>query len=282
MRRLFLKYLPTPIVRFLWRVGETGVHERAGVRLLLNRFSYTEGTLLKRSELPPTYHLIADSVRQGDVVVDIGANVGLVSFLCARGLQKAGKVFAFEPDTFVFRRLCRNIHLNHMQNTITPIQLALSDHVGRADFASVAWGNLGEGTLEMSVTQVREKVAAGKMRPISVDVTTMDDWCIQSGVKNVDIVKIDVEGHEFSVLQGMRGIAAKSPRLRIFVDCHPDMGVAVGEILQLLNEWGMAVVGWDFPDDTLKIVESNHPRFQNVTCIAAYMPAIVPAELKRR
>lgn len=280
LKRLLLKYLPTYIVRLLMRTGEAGVYECEGVRLLLNRYSYCESALLNGSGFPRTWHLIADSVCRGDNVVDVGANVGVVSLLCARNLQGEGRVFAFEPDPYVFRRLCRNIDLNKMGDVVLPVPVALSDRIGRLPFASVIWGNLGEGTLETGVTHISEKLKAGRMRRELADVTTLDCWCAQYGVDRLDIVKIDVEGHELSVLRGMKEMVVKSPALRVFVDCHQDMGVDIQDIFQLLSEWGMKIVGLAVSDGGMHVVQPTDTSFRDAPCIAAYGPLAIPEELR--
>jgi tRNA G37 N-methylase Trm5 len=67
-------------------------------------------------------------LRQGDVFVDVGANIGLFSLVAARHVGQSGKVYAFEPTANIYDRLCENVQLNQFNNILC-FQLALSDMV---------------------------------------------------------------------------------------------------------------------------------------------------------
>ena len=147
-------------------------------------------------------HRFAASLSAGNVVFDVGANVGLYSLLAAQRVGPAGRVFAFEPLARNLRFLKLHLQLNEVTN-VQVVEKAVSDGTGTARFSelpSASMGRLsGEGT-------------------IAVDTVTLDDF-IRAGAAAPQCVKIDVEGGEASVLLGARETLAKH-RPTVFVAIH--------------------------------------------------------------
>ena len=81
---------------------------------------------------PWTVRWIEDSIRKGEVLYDIGANVGTFALLAAR--SRGATVVAFEPGYANFARLCENIQLNDCGGAIVPVPLPLSDAPGLVPF----------------------------------------------------------------------------------------------------------------------------------------------------
>jgi hypothetical protein len=108
-----------------------------------------------------------------------------------------------------------------------------------------------------------------KLRLVEVETIKIDDWCRTRGIGRLDVVKMDVEGHELPALHGMAGIIARSPGVRIFVDCHPGLGVETDRVFKLLREWGMQVEGWSFDGDELQVVGPSDPRLAEVPVLYA-------------
>jgi FkbM family methyltransferase len=146
------------------------------------------GYLLGASE-PDLQRAFEQHVRPGDVVYDIGANVGFFALLGARLATPTGHVYAFEPMDANVRSLRRNLELNDVRHADI-VQAAVSDSQGRLRMSrgyNQATGHLaevGDDLLEVTTTTVDAFVAAGHRRP--------------------SVVKIDVEGAEDRVLEGMR------------------------------------------------------------------------------
>jgi FkbM family methyltransferase len=139
----------------------------------------------------------------GAVVYDIGANVGYFSLLAAVLVGQEGRVYAFEPLPRNVEFLRKHIKLNKL-DTIDVIEAAVSDHSGSASFdlgASSAMGHLTD---------------SGEM---SVRMVALDELLESGGIQPPDYMKVDVEGAEFDVFQGARGILEKyHPTL--FLDTH--------------------------------------------------------------
>ena len=116
--------------------------------------------------------------------LDIGANVGLHSIIMSRcGFS----VTAFEPDPTHFTWLKENLRLNQIR-TVQPIQAAVSDHTGQEEFVRVLGNTTGSHLAGM-------KDAYGELERFPVRVED-----ISSLVAEVDLMKIDAEGHEPEIL----------------------------------------------------------------------------------
>jgi FkbM family methyltransferase len=136
--------------------------------------------------------LFKNIVKKDMTVVDVGANIGYYTLLAARLVGENGHVFAFEPDPKNFGLLSKNVALNGYKNVV-PVQKAISSETGSAKLF-LDKNNLGGHSLsEANVT----KAAA-----VSVELTSIDDFFKNTNVK-VDIVKMDVQGSEMKVLEGM-------------------------------------------------------------------------------
>jgi FkbM family methyltransferase len=131
--------------------------------------------------------LVERLTRPGWTVLDIGANIGAHTLRFSRLVGPSGRVFAFEPMDYAFSKLSRNLLLNDAGNT-RAFKLALSDHSADAcpvNFRS-SWATSGVRRRETS----------------SVDFRRLDDWCLEHRLSRLDLIKLDVDGHEWQVLKG--------------------------------------------------------------------------------
>jgi FkbM family methyltransferase len=145
------------------------------------------------------------------VVLDIGANFGLYTALCASIVKTHGRLYAFEGNPQVFDNLQRTIIANHLyfNPNIVAANVLVSDKSGRGRLNFSA-NFLSGGT--MSDVQV----SGGMQRTVEVDMTTIDDFLPPD--LPVDLVKIDVEGHEPLAMRGMERTIARSPNIRMIIE----------------------------------------------------------------
>src|SRR5437762_290165 len=148
---------------------------------------------------------------QHSVVLDIGANFGLYTALSGSILRKHGRVYAFEGNPRVFESLQRTIVANdlYFNPNIVAANVLVSSDSGRGLLHYSA--NLPSGGTMSDVL-----LSGGKQHAVEVDMTTIDDF-LPSDLA-VDLVKIDVEGHEPMVLRGMEKTIARSPNIRIVTE----------------------------------------------------------------
>ena len=144
-------------------------------------------------------------VKPGDVVLDIGANIGAHTLGLARSVGSAGRVFAFEPTDFAFDKLKRNLALNpELQARTFPRQILLAaepaEEAPKEIFAS--W------PLEKDAS-VHPKHRGRQVTARNATVDTLDRTAAREGIDRVNVIKIDVDGHELPVLQGGLAVLTK-------------------------------------------------------------------------
>ena len=123
---------------------------------------------------------------------DIGANCGIFSVLVGNTCKKGSKIFSFEPNPEMFRRLNNNIRANKLSTRVTLKNIALSDEVGETSL-HIYEGNLGRATL-------RSNDDKSKDREIRVAVEPLAAYLAQAVPNSLKVIKIDVEGFEDRVL----------------------------------------------------------------------------------
>lgn len=162
--------------------------------------------------------------RDARVIMDVGANTGLYALL-ARALNPHAHIIAFEPVDRAHHRLVANIALNAF--TIQVEKCAVSDHEGKAVMHDNAFDHAYTASLEARINP--EGITA---RRYEVPMVSLDTFLEQHGVGPVDLMKIDVELHEPSVLRGFaKGMRAHPPALLIEV-LRPDVAAELDALMQ--------------------------------------------------
>ena len=168
--------------------------------------------------------------KSGDIVVEVGANIGTHTLALANLVGKNGKVFAFEPQRIVFQTLCANIALNSILNTYT-YQLAVGSESGVVHIPDINYQNIGNfGGVSVDSLANGEKV----------DLIKLDDFL---EIDSLKLIKIDVEGMEVEVLKGAkRLINTYTPMLYI----ENDRVEKSQELIEFLWELGYRLY-WHIP-----------------------------------
>jgi FkbM family methyltransferase len=164
--------------------------------------SHVHGCWLGSYELAKQL-LFAKTVKPGDIVFDIGANVGFYTLLSSVLVGDSGKVVSFEPSPRNFGLLKRHVEINASHN-VTLHQAAVADAPGEAMFSDSqdAMAKLSnEGQYKVKIVSLDDLYAAGELpRP--------------------NLLKIDVEGAEARVLNGARTLITSGPLPTIFLATH--------------------------------------------------------------
>ena len=134
--------------------------------------------------------LFLDNVRQGDTVIDVGANVGYYTLLAAQRVGPRGKVIAFEPDPESFSFLKRKVEANGFTNVVLE-QRALSNSRGRLRLYLA-----GENRGDHRIFPAEESRDA-----VEVEALPLDDYLQDSA--SVSFIKIDTQGAEGVIVEGM-------------------------------------------------------------------------------
>jgi len=152
-----------------------------------------EYIFIHRNWEPQVGSVICRLLQPGDVFIDVGANIGYFSLLAANLVGKSGKVIAFEPLPPLVEQIKRSADVN-VHNWLTVVPKALGDRPGCMELA-ISDINIGGSSLVS---------ADSDKRTVSVDVSTLDAEL--AAVKKVDLIKVDVEGFEYEMLQGARQV----------------------------------------------------------------------------
>lgn len=148
----------------------------------------------------PVQQVLAQYLMRDAVFYDVGANVGFLTVIGARLVGPRGIVYAFEPVPANAAFVRSNAVANGFMN-VEVIEKAVTSYSGSAELALASYSG-GAVLAEFGAPPD----AAGTLR---VDLTSIDDLVERSGLKPPAFVKIDVEGAELSVLQGMERTAAR-------------------------------------------------------------------------
>jgi FkbM family methyltransferase len=177
-------------------------------------------------------------VRSGDVVLDIGANIGAHTLHFARLVGPAGRVVAFEPTRYAFEKLEANLGLNPtLASRVQLLQamLAASSGSGVTPPLYSSWPTAGE------TGDVHERHRGRLMETTGAGICTLDDVVEKLGLTRVDFVKLDVDGHEHGVVAGGREtlrrwhpVILMEAAPYLFADRHADFD----EIFAILGELG--------------------------------------------
>jgi FkbM family methyltransferase len=184
---------------------------------------------------------LRSSVRAGDTVWDVGANIGLYTKLFLELSGSNGRVVAFEPLPTAINVLKTFQSENLMLGNFTIVNVALSNTVG--EFAFIADSD------DVGVTTTGRLAEEDDLTLSSIKVeVTRADLCVQEkGVPMPTVVKIDVEGFEEEVLNGGRVVFSANSCREILVEMHfarmdeRNLGQSASRIVSLLKSWGYCV-----------------------------------------
>ncbi|WP_163381588.1 FkbM family methyltransferase [Cyclobacterium sp. SYSU L10401] len=200
---LFFKALPE---------GELLIKTLDGFQLFINP-KYDKG-IERKLYLTGVYEkgllrVLDNILSPGDVMVDAGANIGLISIFSAFKVGDEGLVVAFEPHPETFSILQKNILINGLTKILL-FNKALGSASGIAKIYSNLQINRGAASL----------VLFEKNSPsFDVDVVTLDSILTERNIHKVNLLKIDVEGFEMEVLKGSHSILSKSNGPILVVEC---------------------------------------------------------------
>jgi FkbM family methyltransferase len=153
---------------------------------------------------------LAAALENGGVFLDIGANAGIYTLWAGSLRHPDIHIHAFEPDPELCTSLQSNLDLNELSSARLH-RLALGRSEGEATLIS-GDGNSGENTVETGSSD----------RGVTVVMTTLPSWLERHRITRIDVLKIDVEGHETDVLEPLFSIAPREvwPRLLICESVH--------------------------------------------------------------
>jgi FkbM family methyltransferase len=189
LRKRLTTQLAVAVDTFDLRFVCNGPIEEMRVRTL---FTKEEGTVA----------WLQESLRPGHVFLDIGANIGLYSMIAAQLVGPEGKVFAVEPHAVNVMSLMQNVSLNKFQDRVKVLACALHDSSGVFDFN---YRSLEPGSAMSQLNSTKDS-AERPFKPVMVEkklAASVDDLIARGAMASPNHVKIDVDGNEMQILEGM-------------------------------------------------------------------------------
>lgn len=216
------------------RVRNSGVVSVSNSEIVAKIFT-GQKIYLDPKDISVTPHLALDSIWEGDItlawlavaqpndtIVDIGANFGYYGVIAAQKVDKnKGSVILFEANPKLIPYVNKTLSVNWLNEKAHVEQMAVADKEGNVTL-NIMKDYIGSSSLlsaehmdgymhgKMSVIKTDDKV--------SVKATTLDKYCENKGLKELDLIKMDIEGFEDKAYQGMRKIVEASPNLTLFIE----------------------------------------------------------------
>lgn len=235
---------PIVAARRLAGSGDFAVVRRGGIRWSLDLregidFAIYLFGVFERSTRAAYRRLL----REGSVAVDIGANMGAHTMPLAACVGASGRVLAFEPTRGAFDRLARNIALNPtLAPRITAAQVLLVERPDAALEPAIA----ASWPLAAAADGAHPLHRGVLLSTAGASAATLDDALASRGIKRVDLIKLDVDGHELDVLAGGRLVLARE-RPAIIMEMSPYTLEERGQSMSTLVEM-LAGLGYRFSD----------------------------------
>ncbi|MGZ4906910.1 MAG: FkbM family methyltransferase, partial [Halobacteriota archaeon] len=180
----------------------------AGFKLCISDESAYEYTL-KEYEPDVVRHFVS-AIKPGDIVMDVGANIGYYSLVAARCVGEKGRVYAFEPDPINFGMLTKNVNANAFTNVVT-MQKAVCATTGTAQLLQK----------KASTHSLFDHPLAPTKQSVQVETVALDDFLStlsHEDQQRVTLVKIDAEGAEPLILEGLASFIKRKSALIIICE----------------------------------------------------------------
>jgi len=227
-----------------------------GLRLWVNLCDKEEGNLYYGVEFEPDEMAIVKKLlKPGDVFLDIGASIGRYTLFASGLVGDAGIVHAFEPASYAYEVLQKNIELNARSNIVTN-QLAVSDLSGEAelflnlDSGLTGLGNTGRG--HITGTEIVQSI-------------TLDEYIGQRKISRVDFLKIGVEGYEGRVLRGGEHLIESNHDLTVLCELaeknFKPLNLSVNEVIEWMRERGFDV--WEIDRENRQLIKLEKARISD-------------------
>ena len=165
---------------------------------------------VNRVHEPYITELVKREINKGDIVIDIGANIGYYTLIFAQLVGKGGRVIAFEPESRNFDLLRKNVEINGYKNVILE-QKAVSNSSGKANLYLC-----DENRIDDRIYDPHD----GR-KPIEIDAVRLDDYFAANEKRKIDFIKMDIQGAEYAAIQGMSNLMKENDKLKIVTEYLP-------------------------------------------------------------
>jgi len=214
IRGYYESYPPLRKNLYYWLYSKTHsnkfiVKEIQGSKMYLNLddFGLSKYLFLNGIREPECTKIMKQELKKGMTIVEIGANIGYYALMEASLIGDKGKIYAIEPFPSNFDLLSKNVELNSYDNVIELHNIAISHEPGTTTMYVSDKHNLAN---------MLDVTAGGS---VDVSTTTFDEF--MNDKKLPDMIRMDIEGFEYYILDGMKETMKKCGSCKMFIEVHP-------------------------------------------------------------
>lgn len=193
--------------------------------------------------------IIKDTVKEGDVVLDVGGHIGFYTLVFSKLVGETGKVYTFEPNPDNFAILKKNIEVNNIKNVIL-VNKALSDKEGKLKLYLNKDNSGGHSLYQQNASNDF----------VEVDVLKLDNY-FRGSIKKIDFIKMDAEGSEGHIFQGASKLIKKNPKIKILTEFSPiyleNSGFGKVNFLKMLKNLNFNILNIDMKEEKLVLTDAR-------------------------
>lgn len=153
--------------------------------------------------------IVKKIIKKGDVVIDLGANIGYYTLIFARIVGENGKAYAFEPEPLNVSLLKKNVEVNGYENVII-VNKAISN---KTEKIKLYIDDENQGGHTLSATNTKSK-------SIQIETVTLDNY-FKKGSNKIKFIKMDIEGSEARAIDGMQCMLKNNNELQMMTEFNP-------------------------------------------------------------
>lgn len=260
MKLHLVKFLRRPTLAIFSRLNPGDItirHHWTGDPVRLHSYRHKGYWYHGRNREQWIMEMLGRLIQPGDTVVEVGGHIGYVALWLAK-LVGPGRVYVFEPGPNNLKYIEQNVR---DKANVTLVPKGVGDVPARRTMFVERLTGLNNTFVEESpllkANAAFDGFSADQLREsVPVELVRFDDYAAEHAVQ-ADLIKIDVEGFEMEVLQGMQGVlSSQHPKMMIEVTRHPE------QVWQILQSLGYVAFG-----EELRVIRSAQELHGNVFCM---------------
>lgn len=182
------------------------------------------------------------------IILDVGANLGYYALLAGHELGDQATIYAFEPSPSNAQILRKNVELNDFEDIISIQECAVGDSDGNISFRLSNKSNLGH---------VVNDPPENDESIITVELVSIDNFLLENEIppEDVDVVRMDTQGAEAMILEGMTSVIDSESKLLFYIETHPHLvdDKTHKNVISALKSAGFKIVASDSSHDMTEI-----------------------------
>ena len=189
---------------------------------------------------PNVTNYLISNVKPGDIVVECGANIGYYTTLLSKLVTKTGKVYAYDANSEVLQLADLSLKMNGLSDQVILKNSCVSDKYGTTKFKFMTLdpykfiGLCNVGTSHILANNEEKSYCLFSSYTVrDVNTVTLDSDL--QDVKQIDWLRMDIEGAEILAIQGAKRLIDSSPNIKIIMEWSPRMMKRYGNVEELID-----------------------------------------------